>query len=280
MKVIVNYSNRLTLLKGKINSGFIKWALLGFSNHHRNPEILNLTPSAQIRVIGEEKNTFAFIKFPKLNTRESIEFNCNLSFKTINLKIPLINFNFNEYSTEMINKYCTYSKFWPIHNEEIQEIAKKLKLESQDNVKKYLELTYNYVRDVIKLREDMNERLGALRILEEKIGDCDEFSDLFITLLRASNIPARRVVGLFIATNKQEHQFHAWSEVYIPHYMAFIPFDVALDFFSCISQNHIVRLKMAKSEHPQIVYAKYKGTPDVKLKSIENDLKGIEIIEN
>ncbi|MHA1268217.1 MAG: transglutaminase-like domain-containing protein [Candidatus Helarchaeota archaeon] len=277
MKVIITYSNKILLLRGKIDSGFVKWALLGFSNHHLNPRILSLNPQSKTRIEGEEKNTFAYIKLPKLYVGDEFHFTSTIEFNTINLNIPLIKFSFQEYSNQIINKYCSYSKFWPIYDSEIIEIVNRLKKKSGDDVKQFLKNTYKFVIETIKFRENMKERLGATRILKEKIGDCDEFSDLFITILRSARIPSRRVAGIFISNKKSE--FHAWSEVYIPHYNKFIPFDIALDLFSRISKYHIVRLKMANSNRPPFIYVKYKGSSNVKLVPIENDLEKIEIIE-
>ncbi|MBD3230516.1 MAG: hypothetical protein GF329_20220 [Candidatus Lokiarchaeota archaeon] len=279
MKIEVHYSNKITLLKGKINSGYIRWSLLGFSNHHRDAKILKINPESQIRKQGEEENIFAFIKLPKLSAGDEFNFNASIEYNTMNLKIPLIDFSFLEFQKQLIKKYCTYSRYWQVLDPKIEKIVKSLKKKSGDNVKGYLKNTFQFVEDTIELRKDMNERLGAIEVIKEGVGDCDEFSDLFITLLRAANIPARRVVGLFISEKGSEHEFHAWTEVFIPHYNTFIPFDVALGFFAEITRLHLVRLKMFKSDQPRFVYAKYKGTSNVNLDSIENDLEEIKIIE-
>jgi len=78
-----------------------------------------------------------------MNNGDEIEFSCKISFNTINLKIPLIDFSFQEYSKQIITKYCGYSKYWPIYNEKIKEIVNNIKEESGDNVKKYTILNSN-----------------------------------------------------------------------------------------------------------------------------------------
>lgn len=63
---------------------------------------------------------------------------------------------------------------------------------------------------------EANEGDGALKALMSKRGDCTEFSDLFVSLCRADNIPARVVVGYtseFTNTYK-----HSWVEVYTKKY--------------------------------------------------------------
>ncbi|TFF89489.1 MAG: transglutaminase domain-containing protein [Promethearchaeota archaeon] len=278
MKVLVKYSNKISLLKGRINSGYIRWALLGFSNHHIDSKIVDINPISQVRVQGEEKNTFAFIKLPKLSAGDEFMFTAKILYNTMHLKIPLIDFSFSEFPEQVVKKYCTYSKYWQILNPRIKEIVNKLKKKSGDNVKEYLKKVFNFVENKIELRKDMKMRLGAINVINKGFGDCDEFSDLFITLLRAAKIPARRVVGIFVSEQGLKHEFHAWSEVFIPHYNTFIPYDVALGFFAEITSLHLVRLKMLQSDQPRFVYVKFKGTSNVALDSIENDLEEIKTI--
>lgn len=54
-----------------------------------------------------------------------------------------------------------------------------------------VEAIYDWVRDHVKY-EDM-ELKGALRALNDKTGDCEELSSLFIAMCRAQKIPARTV---------------------------------------------------------------------------------------
>ena len=61
--------------------------------------------------------------------------------------------------------------------------------------------------------------------MDKKEGDAAEFADLFTTLCRAKNFPARVVEG-FINKQKGGNPKHCWSEVYIERY-GWIPFDTA-----------------------------------------------------
>ncbi len=90
--------------------------------------------------------------------------------------------------------------------------------------------------------EIQDEELGAFLAYNQGIGDCSEYSDLLITLLRIQGIPARKVTG-FLVTNVANHQpklgnkyvfdlnfdgvslttsstneilGHAWVEYYVP----------------------------------------------------------------
>ncbi len=54
----------------------------------------------------------------------------------------------------------------------------------------------------------------VLALLDHPVGDCTEHADLFTTLARSLNIPARTVFGLAYADRDQPaFAFHAWNEV-------------------------------------------------------------------
>jgi transglutaminase-like putative cysteine protease len=56
----------------------------------------------------------------------------------------------------------------------------------------------------------------VLALLEHPVGDCTEFADLFTTLARALEIPARTVFGMAYANDGEPaFAFHAWNEVLV-----------------------------------------------------------------
>lgn len=56
--------------------------------------------------------------------------------------------------------------------------------------------------------------LSVLETVHAKRGDCSEFSDLFVTLARATGLPARSVSG-WVVMSPERMSFHAWAEVLI-----------------------------------------------------------------
>ena len=50
-----------------------------------------------------------------------------------------------------------------------------------------------------------------MRVIEQGYGHCWDYTDVFITLCRAANIPARQVCGWLNGVSG-----HIWAEVYIP----------------------------------------------------------------
>jgi hypothetical protein len=65
---------------------------------------------------------------------------------------------------------------------------------------------------------------GASYAVQQKSGDCSEYSDLFVALCRAEGIPARVVVGYTVQVDENDLPKHAWAEVYLEDY-GWVPFD-------------------------------------------------------
>ncbi len=62
---------------------------------------------------------------------------------------------------------------------------------------------------------------SAKQVLQEKKGDCNEYTVLFTALARAAGIPARMMAGLVYQNGR--FFYHAWSEVYLGEWIAFDP---------------------------------------------------------
>jgi hypothetical protein len=56
---------------------------------------------------------------------------------------------------------------------------------------------------------------NALAVLDNKAGDCTEYSLLFVALARACGIPARQIGGLVYSNDsKPAFEWHAWAEIH------------------------------------------------------------------
>ena len=62
---------------------------------------------------------------------------------------------------------------------------------------------------------------SAARVLETRVGDCNEYAVLFVALARAAGLPARTVAGLLPVDGR--FYYHAWAEVYLGDWVAVDP---------------------------------------------------------
>ncbi len=62
---------------------------------------------------------------------------------------------------------------------------------------------------------------SALQVLRARSGDCNEHTQLYLALARASGIPARSAAGLAYVRGK--FYYHAWPEVYLGRWVAVDP---------------------------------------------------------
>ncbi|MFT4343842.1 MAG: transglutaminase-like domain-containing protein [Candidatus Woesearchaeota archaeon] len=79
-------------------------------------------------------------------------------------------------------------------------------------------------------------------VLENRYGVCDEITNLFIGLLRASGIPARFISGLaYTSVDYVENNWgpHGWAEVYFPS-VGWVPFDITYSQYGFVDATHIV----------------------------------------
>ena len=151
----------------------------------------------------------------------------------INSKIELLRYDFNiasnnKDSVNLLNtkklEYLTDEKYLEVNESLIQRVAKKLRSKNElETVRK----TYEFVLKYMKYKYLQGPNKGALYALKHKGDDCSEYSDLFVTLCRANNIPAR-VVGGFTTGEGKQAWGHAWSEAYLDEY-GWIPFDPTFD---------------------------------------------------
>lgn len=140
-------------------------------------------------------------------------------------------------------------KYWETKNSTISSLAQKLK--TPQNIYNYLvnNYSYNYGRVGVG-----SERLGALKALSSPSSAlCTEFTDTFIALARALNIPTREINGYAHTTNDllrplelATDVLHAWPEYYDDSTGRWIQIDPTwgnttggIDYFSKMDFNHL-----------------------------------------
>lgn len=117
-------------------------------------------------------------------------------------------------------EFLKQEKYIEKDDRRIQEAANGI--EGQVDVEKVLNI-YDYVTDNMEYSIANKKALGAVNALIRGKGDCTEYSDLFVALCRAKNIPARVITGYRVDRNSPSPK-HNWPEVYLQEY-GWVPFD-------------------------------------------------------
>ena len=156
-------------------------------------------------------------------------------FKKINKKIhfPLRNIDLS------LEKFIEETEFID-SNEDIKDLSRKL-AEGEDDlyvvVFKIADWVNNNIEyDLSTLTADVVQKSSW--VLENKQGVCDELTNLFISMLRSLNIPARFVGGVTYTNTGYYFGNHGWAEVYFPGY-GWVPFDVTFGQYGWIDPSHV-----------------------------------------
>ncbi|MFT9488291.1 MAG: transglutaminase family protein [Tepidibacillus sp.] len=144
---------------------------------------------------------------------------------------------------DSFNVYLTPSYHIESNDPFIKQLATSLlsKLpESQRTNPYYIAKTfYEYVQKTMYYTYDsdfMNK--GALFAAKYHVGNCEDYSSLFVALLRASGVPARTVTGFMIEpdqinqgimelVSENNYTRHEWAEAYINGY-GWVAFEVTI----------------------------------------------------
>lgn len=123
---------------------------------------------------------------------------------------------------ELLDRFRGTEKFLQSDAPEIQSILKELSGMTDDEKIRNI---MDYVLKTLDWNGYNPGEVGAVEALARKGGDCSEFTDVFVTLCRASGLPARVCEG-YITTPvaKGDTAKHAWAEVYLQE-LGWVPFD-------------------------------------------------------
>lgn len=181
-------------------------------------------------------------------------------------------------TAETLKKYLRKDTYWESTDPKIQKLAQQLK--TPKAIYDYVVQTLSY--DFSRVTEE-KERLGAVGVLQNpKSAVCLEFTDLFIALARAADIPAREVDGFAYAKNPKERPvslesdiLHAWPEYYDTEKRTWIMVDPTwgnttegVDYFDVFDFNHIAFVvKGIDSTYP-VPAGGYKLVGDTSVKQV------------
>lgn len=259
----------MRLVGGKLD------VVVAASSANESFSILQAVPSPHIESKAEG-NVHALTRIPALDAEQTFESRIELEYVTSNLSFQ-VDQKISQVSLAKSNdEFCRAGKFWETRDPLIKRTSERLNRSSRD-MEDFVSHAFTWVRDNVKLREPQPNRFGAAHAIRELAGDCDEMSDLFIALCRASNIPCRRVVGLFYHGRQSEPRpfdWHAWAEVRGSG-DAWIPFDPSLNFFASISDRHLPRCCMGIRPDYPLRRLTWRSQPDKSPTLNEDDVETV-----
>lgn len=111
------------------------------------------------------------------------------------------------------NDFIRPARFIESDAPKIARLAQQLKGETPLETARQV---YDWIVSDIHSQGYIAQDKGALWALDNHMGDCTEFADLFVALLRANGIPARTVGGYVYGENAVAHatDYHDWAEFY------------------------------------------------------------------
>ncbi len=176
-------------------------------------------------------------------------------------------------------------KFWESDQAEIKEKASLYR--TPTNIYHFVVNSLSYSQETSNLINI--PRLGAAETLKKPhLATCQEFSDLFIALARANQLPARRLVGYAYTTNSSlrplsfsKDILHAWPEYYSTEKQIWLQTDPTwgnttggIDYLNSFDLNHIAFVINGTSSslpHPAGSYKlENEDTKDVEVAVSEN----------
>ena len=180
---------------------------------------INYSPKPS-RIFSRNGNQYAeFVFFnPKRYVKIKINIKAELFEYTIMTaiekgeKTPVNNLDLAEFMKQ--------EKYIEKDDPRIQQAANGI--EGQADIEKVLNV-YDYVTENMEYSIANKNALGAVNALKRGKGDCTEYSDLFVALCRAKNIPARVITGYRVNRDATSPK-HNWVEVYLQGY-GWVPFD-------------------------------------------------------
>jgi transglutaminase-like putative cysteine protease len=100
---------------------------------------------------------------------------------------------------------------WPTKDERIMEMAKEITAgKTTDEEKVNAILAWMMPGKNLEYSGPMGSRHGVKKAIQQGFGRCWDFADVFVTLCRASGVPARQVAGWLYGESG-----HVWAEVLI-----------------------------------------------------------------
>jgi transglutaminase-like putative cysteine protease len=161
---------------------------LAYFNHPTK----RLMVTAEIKLQSEEFNSFDFVLFP---------------FET--QRVP---FRYPKYEQDLLQPYL--ERVGVTHR--IEDWAKQIAAKAGWQTTGFLIALNQTIREFTYEIRELGSPFPPEQTLTLRKGSCRDYTTLFMAACRSLGIAARFVSGYLFGNPQQEHQLHAWVEVYLP----------------------------------------------------------------
>ncbi len=107
--------------------------------------------------------------------------------------------------------YLAGTSFWPTSDPAVPAALEEAAVPSSASDREKVEVLWSWVRDNIAYEGPVGTRYGTVQVLDQRYGRCWDKTDVFVTLCRASGVPAREVGGWLA----DQDSGHIWAQAYI-----------------------------------------------------------------
>jgi transglutaminase-like putative cysteine protease len=201
-------------------------------------------PASYEVVEDEYGNQYARFQWHDVAPGGSVE--VNLTYQT---RVYELAYDLSLCEGEMLAEFLDAEANVEVDDPGIRALAQELS-QGQANSCQTLRALYDYVGDNITYSSYGAGDRGAVWALDQKSGDCTEFSDALLALSRAAGIPARFLEGITYRERSQSDPGqikHDWLEAHLPG-IGWVPLDPTWgrfaqrrdSFFARMSPDHIV----------------------------------------
>ncbi len=224
------------LVRANIGAPSIRFKFFHYPSYRQTVRIDQPPSGCKLKTKGN--NSF-FLFQHKVHSREVISLERVIS---VFPQVSILSVNepwgrISEIPRPQRQKYTQSFSYWPADSAAIRDITAE-RWFTTDDLSTWVQEAGRTVIKTIKQPEKQEKRLGADQALQSGQGDCDEFTDLFITLCRTREIPCRRLTGYFVK-GENEPEPHAWGEVLSPT-KGWIPVDLALRNLGRHSTSYVI----------------------------------------
>lgn len=258
--------------------------------------INNIDPKPDNVTIDMDGNYIAWFKLDRKETK-NVKVN-GLAKISIDNKDRIE--QINSYQQDL---YTSDQRYWDKSNPYIrQQLVEIFKDENpQTNVEK-AKLINKYVAQILQFSNDRKkaqdfDRLGSVAALKNPDKAlCYEYTDLFLALTRAANVPSRMLIGYAYTTNNElrplcfdnTNSLHTWVEYYDPS-VGWVMADPTwesttggVDYFSQFDLNHLTLLIRGSSSNepmpPDMVEVNFSDEPFLPVQKIGAYIESDEVI--